>query len=139
MFNKLKSLCTDKCVVTPTYETDPDTGKATKIKSYRFFTKALLKDYHKTWYTPIQLQDKTEYKKILPKNIDEMFTPLFVTIWFACDGTKSTDYRGARFEVTALSPDEREILKKVFLEKYQIYLGCGNSRITFIPGYDLSH
>lgn len=115
LFEPMKILCTDICQIKPTYE--KTTGK---IKSYRFFTRAWLKDYHLMWYQPVEQDGKIYSKKILPKNIEEMFTPLFITVWFACDGTKTKDYRGARFEVTAFSLEERLRLKQLFLEKYQI-------------------
>jgi hypothetical protein len=87
-------------------------------KSYRFNTKAVLKDYYSNWYRPVN--SSSVIKKQLPTNIADMFSPLFITVWFACDGTKIIGSRGAKFEVTSLSAAEREVLKKLFQSKYDI-------------------
>jgi hypothetical protein len=69
-------------------------------------------------------------KKRLPTNIADMFSPLFITVWFACHGTKILGSRGAKFEVTALSVAEREVLKKLFQSKYDISVQINRSGKT---------
>ena len=73
------------------------------------------------WYEIyIDEQGKTCYRKKLPKTLDAFFNPTFISIWFAGDGTKMLDQRGAKFEVTSLNPAQRERLKKLFKTKFDI-------------------
>ncbi len=96
--------------------------------SYRFYTRAVLRDFHPMWYTPIIILDKNgdqkeTYKKKLPSNIEELFTPTFIALWYACDGGKlpqATAGRRVKFEVTAFSVSERETLKFLFKKIYGI-------------------
>lgn len=93
--------------------------KKTITKSYRFNTRSVLKDFFNNWYGP-DPKDPSKNKKKLPTNIADLFTPLFIIVWFACDGTNVIGSRGAKFEVTSLSVDERILLKNLFLSKYNI-------------------
>lgn len=93
--------------------------KKTITKSYRFNTRSVLKDFFNNWYGP-DPKDPSKNKKKLPTNIADLFTPLFIIVWFACDGTNVIGSRGAKFEVTSLSVDERILLKNIFLSKYNI-------------------
>jgi hypothetical protein len=109
--------------------------------SARFNTRNLLHGFHSMWYkpslsfyeeeqnkmaglpsdsaTPANLQPIT-YKKSLPKSIHCFFSPAFITIWFAGDGTKIIGSKGAKFEVTNFSPQDRQTLKILFKQKYNI-------------------
>ena len=103
-----KPLCTpDRQISTVTR-----TRKGKVHTSYRFNTRSVLKEYRTKWYL--------ENKKRLPTDIEQMFTPLFISVWFACDGTKVIGSRGAKFDVTAYSPEERQVLKQLFKKKYNI-------------------
>jgi hypothetical protein len=120
LHEKLKPICTENCAIKTVIRVE---GR--KTKSYRFNTKAVLKDYYKTWYRPIEGESPSvlpmaKIKKRLPTNIADMFSPLFITVWFACDGTKILGSRGAKFEVTSLSAADRDILKTLFKSKYDI-------------------
>lgn len=98
-------------------------NKKTNILTYskRFNTRNLLKGFHHMWYEIyIDEQGKTCYRKKLPKTLDAFFNPTFISIWFAGDGTKMLDQRGAKFEVTSLNPTQRERLKKLFKTKFDI-------------------
>jgi hypothetical protein len=127
LFEKLKPICTEKAAIKEV----PRRG----TKSYRFNTKAVLKDYYLNWYRPVcPLRGQSQIllesddssvkekliKKQLPTNIADLFSPVFITVWFACDGTKIIGSRGAKFEVTAFSVEERKILKALFQSKYDI-------------------
>lgn len=115
-FFVLKPICTETSAVKLVTRTR--NGKQTK--SYRFNTRAVLQDYYSTWYRPVEGESPSVVKKKLPTNIDDMFSPLFITVWFACDGTKIIGSRGAKFEVTSFSVEERHILKTLFKSKYNI-------------------
>mmetsp|Transcript_16707 Transcript_16707/g.36135 ORF Transcript_16707/g.36135 Transcript_16707/m.36135 type:complete len:215 (+) Transcript_16707:242-886(+) len=115
MFEKLKAFCTPTCKIADVYQTNKET-KQKELRSHRFYTTGSLKDYHENWYQRVG----PNFEKRLPVGIDRMFTPLFITVWFACDGTKPDDCRGAKFEVTAYTVKERKKLKNLFLQKYQI-------------------
>lgn len=93
------------------------------VKSYskRFFTKTLLKGFRYMWYE--SNVDKTGHltnSKHLPKSLHCFFNPIFVTLWFAGDGTKLIGSRGAKFEVTNFTPQERCRLQKLFKQKLEI-------------------
>ena len=128
MHEKLKPFCTKNNEVKPVFfKKEPSflkSKKAGQIRSYRFNTQAWFKDEHSMWYLNQGLEGTTEKAKFikrLPSNIAEFFTPLFIIVWFACDGTKPADCKGAKFEVTAFTAKERELLKTLFLQKYQIH------------------
>ena len=93
----------------------------TATYSKRFFTKSVCKGFHKMWYKPfINNNGQTLFKKKLPNNISGFFSPIFLSVWFAGDGTKILGSLGAKYEVTAWSTEERLKLKELFLTKYQI-------------------
>ena len=114
----LKPLCTPKSKVAEVTRKRECNGKVSITRSFRFNTRAVLKDEYNNWYQ----QDPGSGKAIkkLPSNLDQFFTPLFITVWFAGDGTKPLDYRGSRFEVTAYTPEERQRLQKLFKDLYEI-------------------
>jgi hypothetical protein len=114
LHEKLKPLCTETCTIGQTSR--ERNGK--KTISYRFKTRSVLKEYRTNWYRPSAADPKE--KKQLPTNIAELFTPLFIAVWFACDGTKMLGSKGAKFEVTAFSVTERLLLKNLFSLKYDI-------------------
>lgn len=95
----------------------------TKNKSYslRFFTKNLLNGFHNMWYSPyIDKKGFIRYKKKLPSNINGFFDETFISIWYAGDGTKIIGSKGAKFEVTAFTVEERIKLKNLFFNKFNI-------------------
>jgi hypothetical protein len=95
-------------------------GKITK--SLRFFTRNLLHGFYNIWYKPIDSGSNNPVKqqKRLPKNISCFFSPLFISVWYAGDGTKIQGSLGAKFEVTSWTEEERLCLKKLFKQKYGI-------------------
>lgn len=109
MLEKLKAFCTPnrQPTLTPRHYKDRPT-----TWSLRFNTRNLFKAYHPIWYP--------EGEKRLPANIKSMFTPIFITIWYACNGTKQIGSLGAKFEVTSFTPEERLILKNLFITEYGI-------------------
>lgn len=95
----------------------------TKKKSYslRFFTKNLLNGFHNMWYSPyIDKKGFIRYKKKLPSNINGFFDETFISIWYAGDGTKIIGSKGAKFEVTVFTVEERIKLKNLFFNKFNI-------------------
>lgn len=90
-------------------------------QSLRFNTESLLVGFHKMWYKScVDEEGKTFYKKGLPKQMKGFFSSTFLAVWFAGDGTKMLDQKGAKFEVTNLTAVEREQLKKLFKQKFDI-------------------
>lgn len=99
--------------------TDKRNNKVTRSK--RFFTRNLLTGFHQMWYDSyVTKEGETRYKKRLPKSMKGFFNSTFITIWFAGDGTKMLNQRGAKFEVTAFTAEERQELKRLFKEKFGI-------------------
>ena len=95
----------------------------TKGKTYslRFFTKAILKGFHNMWYMPYKDKNNfIQYKKKLPKSINCFFNEIFISLWYAGDGTKIIGSLGAKFEVTAFTVEERLKLKNLFFNKFDI-------------------
>jgi hypothetical protein len=73
------------------------------------------------WYKlETDANGKTLRRKSLPKSIACFFNSTFVTLWFAGDGTKNTDYRAAKIEVTAFTPEDRRLLQDLFKSKFDI-------------------
>lgn len=91
-------------------------------KSARFNTLNCLIGFRSMWYTKVITLSggKITYKKALPKSIPCFFSPLFITVWYAGDGTKIIGSKGVKFEVSAFTPEERLILKNLFKTKYGI-------------------
>lgn len=83
----------------------------------RFNTRAVLKGFHNMWYKP---GERNKYTKCLPKSLPCFFNSTFLTVWYAADGTKIVGSRGAKFEVTAYTPKERELFKKLFKQKFDL-------------------
>jgi hypothetical protein len=118
LYNQLQSLRTntpirkftrlDKRTNTPTYSTG-------------FTTRSLLQGFRAMWYTSsFDNEGKIKYRKCLPKNLHCFFNVAFVTLWFAGDGTKMLNQRGAKIEVTCFTPDERRQLQTLFKDKFDI-------------------
>lgn len=123
MYEKLKPLCTDNG---PTKLTRSDKRTNKTTHSIRFYTKALLCGFNSMWYkVETDANGKKVRRKCLPKSIANFFNSTFVTLWFAGDGSKETDYRAAKIEVTAFTQEERLLLQKLFKSKFGI-----NTRIN---------
>jgi hypothetical protein len=118
LYDKFKAIRTDTPIRTLS-RFDQRTGKTTFSK--RFSTRALLHGFHSMWYKVFNNEKgEKQFHKGLPKDIKGFFSPTFIAVWFAGDGTKISNPIGAKFEVTAFTPKERERLKKAFKEKYDI-------------------
>lgn len=118
LYEKLKDVRNDSAI-SKVERTHSKTNK--KSYSLRFQTKSLLIGFHKMWYKPYTNEKGVKvFKKSLPKRMDGFFSPTFLTLWFAGDGTKIIGSIGAKFEVTALTSDERETLQKLFKKKFNI-------------------
>jgi hypothetical protein len=118
LYDKFKSIRTDH-PISDVVRVDSRTG----IKSFskRFNTKNLLHGFRNMWYKPyLDEKGNTKYLKSLPKSLDCFFSPEFISLWFAGDGTKIISSLGCKIEVTNFSPDERKRLQKLFKTKYNI-------------------
>lgn len=122
LYKELGFLCTENGIKVLTRKRKPTkTNPSRETRSYRFFTRAQLHGFHNMWYKPYTDDEgRLRYRKVLPKTIDAFFSPTFVTLWFACDGTKVVGSRGAKFEVTCFTVEERLKLKKLFKTKFGI-------------------
>ena len=93
-------------------------------RSYRFFTRSVLHGFENMWYqVSIDTDEGALHRKStkkLPRNIQCFFNETFVTVWFAGDGTKIIGSKGAKFEVTAFTVQERLTLKNLFFTKFGI-------------------
>ena len=119
MHEKLKPICTpNNKIALVVRKADPEKNRK-ETRSYRFNTRSVLRNYHKAWYRPGQVGE-AKFVKELPKNFSDMFTPRFISVWYASDGTKTIGSKGAKLEVTALPMKDRETLQKLFESKYNI-------------------
>lgn len=125
--SQLKPVCKNEpcsSIIKDVVRFDQRTKKKTFSK--RFFTKSVLVGFHKMWYKPyIKPCDspygaRTGFKKQLPKSINCFFNSTFLTVWFAGDGTKILGSVGAKYEATAFQIHERNLLKDLFLRKFDI-------------------
>lgn len=97
-----------------------DTRSNTKITVCRFQTRNVLNGFHSMWYKKYKVGDKIRYIKRLPASLSCFFNSTFISVWFAGDGTKMIGQRGAKFEVTYFTPEERLYLKRLFKTKFDI-------------------
>lgn len=119
LYKRFEIIRTDKSEIQLVQRTDKRNDKLTQSK--RFFTRSVLTGFHRMWYESyVNEKHETRYKKRLPKNMKGFFNSTFITVWFAGDGTKMLDQRGAKFEVTAFTAEERQALKRLFKEKFDI-------------------
>lgn len=117
-YQKLESIRTSNPIDEQT-RLDKRSGRTTH--SFSFCTKRVLKGFHSMWYRPyFDSEGQTRYLKSLPKSIDCFFSPEFISVWFAGDGTKILGSKGAKFEVTRFTAEERQKLKRLFETHYDI-------------------
>lgn len=118
LYEKLEPLRTNKPICDVTML---DKRTNTKTYSKSFQTRSELKEFRSLWYKPLlDANGKLVFKKCLPVNISSFFSGTFITLWYAGDGTKIPGHRGAKFEVTCFTTEERKILQSLFEEKYNI-------------------
>lgn len=91
-----------------------------KTYSYTFNTRAVLEGFHYMWYKGVNKNNKIYYEKRLPKNIHCFFSIPFITVWFAGNGTKMIGQKGAKLKVTYYTNEERQKLKQLFKQKFNI-------------------
>lgn len=128
LYDKLALIRTNTPISDVT-RTDKRSGKKTYSK--RFYTKTLLKGFRFMWYKPtIDKEGNTKYMKQLPKSIACFFNSICISLWFAGDGTKRTDCRGANIEVTAFTPQERHTLKELFKQKFNISVSINRAGVS---------
>lgn len=128
LFSKLEPIRTNT-PISDVIRTDKRSGKKTYSK--RFYTKTLLKGFRFMWYKPtIDKDGNTKYIKRLPKSIACFFNSICVSLWFAGDGTKRKDCRGATIEVTAFTTEERHTLKQLFKQKFDISVTIIRAGVT---------
>ena len=90
-------------------------------RSYRFFTRSVLRGFENMWYqVSMDTDGHRKSTKKLPMTIQCFFNETFVTVWFAGDGTKIIGSKGAKFEVTAFTVQERLKLKNLFFTRFGI-------------------
>lgn len=119
MYQELRTLCTDSGIQDKVMT---DTRTQTKTPFSRFYTRALLKGFRSMWYVPdpkksTQTGDNN-FRKVLPKGIRGILCPTVLTLWFAGDGTKIIGRRGAKYEVTNFTVEERLLLQSLLKEKF---------------------
>lgn len=102
----------------PIQEVNRTRGNTT-TKSLRFYTRNCLHGFRHMWYEENPCE-KGKYQKKLPITIECFFNETFVSVWFAGDGTKILGSRGAKFEVTAFSVQDRKKLQNLFWTKFEI-------------------
>lgn len=128
LYYELQSLRTNIPICTKT-RIDKRSQNRTYSKSFQ--TRALLKGFRHMWYKPYtDDQGKIKYRKVLPKSLPCLFNTTFITLWFAGDGTKMHNQRGAKFEVTAFTPEERKKLKLLFKMKFDLSVQINRAGVT---------
>lgn len=97
-----------------------DKRSNTQFTVCKFQTRNVLKGFHLMWYKKSKVGNKIRYTKRLPASFPCFLSPTFVSVWFAGDGTRMIGQRGAKFEVTSFTPEERVYLKQLFKTKFDI-------------------
>jgi hypothetical protein len=118
LYNKLETLRTN----TPINQTTRlDKRTNTQTYSRKFATRALLKGYRAMWYKSYKDNEgNLQYRKTLPTSLACFFNSVFLTLWYAGDGTKMLDQRGVKIEATSFTHEERLKLKALFKNKFNI-------------------
>ncbi len=95
--------------------------------SWRFYTKAIFKSYRKQFYP--------DGKKVVPKNIFQLFTsPFALAVWFMDDGGKGARTpRGVIISVAGFSLIERMLLKQCLEENFQLIVNIHKNGQLYIP------
>lgn len=103
--------------------------------SRRFFSRAVLKGFRHMWYKPYtDERGFVKVRKCLPKSLPCFFNSTLLTLWFAGDGTKTIGHKGAKFEVTNFLPEERQTLKKLFHQKFDLAVNIIRSGVSSSGG-----
>jgi ubiquinol-cytochrome c reductase cytochrome b subunit len=108
-------------------------GKIIYYYSIRTFTFTSFNWIHELFYL--------NNVKIVPKNIDQFFTPLALAIWIMDDGSKSST--GLKIATNSFTLQEIEFLCKVLNDKYKIEArpnsaGVLNQYFIYIPKYSIN-
>lgn len=130
LYEKLEHIRT-QTPITEIARVDKRTQKQTFSK--RFYTKALLKGFRHMWYKPdpnLKKDGSMKLIKTLPKSLNCFFNATMLTLWFAGVGTKIIGSRGAKFEATCFTPEERQRLKKLFKEKYGMEVSLNRAGVS---------
>ena len=135
LYYELKSLRTNTPINSKTriYKPSQDKALGSQTRTYsKFFqTRALLKGFRHMWYKSYtDQQGKIKYRKVLPKSLPCFFNTTFITLWFAGDGTKMHNQRGAKFEVTSFTPQERKKLQLLFKTKFDLSVQINRAGVT---------
>ena len=117
LYEKLKTIRTETPIHT---SKNPDKRTEAVTYSRGFSTRALLKGFHSMWYKPNPNPGKPRFIKKLPNSIKAIMSPTVLTLWFAGDGTKIKESRGAKIEVTSFTVEERLKLQSLLDEKLQL-------------------
>lgn len=136
LYEKLKDVRADN-PIKKVFRTHPKTNK--QSYSLRFSTRSFLVGFHRMWYKPyINENGVTVFKKSLPKKSDGFFNTTFLTLWFAGDGTKILGSTGAKFEATAFTAGERQILKVLFKKKFDIDVKINKAGFSKNPQWTIN-
>jgi len=68
-------------------------------------------------------------KKILPKNLYSLLTPLSLAIWTMDDGDNDKD--SIRYNIQCFTRKEQELLKQLLKEKYQLHTALNKDRNSY--------
>ena len=96
--------------------------------AFDLYTKSIkqLGELRDRWYTPVKTINKEDLYKI---------NPLGLAIWYMDDGYKCKPYGGAILCTNAFSRNELEIIKEMFLDKFNIEVTTNfrSSNVIYIP------
>ena len=92
--------------------------------SWYFHTLTLreLKGFHLLFYN-------SKGKKVLPKNLHDLLTPISLAIWTMDDGDNDKD--SIRYNTQSFSLKEQKILRKILREKYQLQVNLNKDRNSY--------
>ena len=116
LYEELKSLC----------QSSP------KLKTKKYIYKNIKKDLSLVWFNTKSSGDFRFFaqqfyknkKKIIPKIIKKLLTPVSIAIWFMDDGSfKSNKHNTFIIHTNGYQKSELELIQKAFLEKFGIKIG----------------
>lgn len=74
-------------------------------------------------------------KKIVPKSIGELITPMGLAAWYMDDGSNTQKNRGAQIHSEGFTEEENNFLKRILTEKFNLNVNVWKTKNYFYLGF----
>ncbi|ULM64034.1 hypothetical protein (mitochondrion) [Candida margitis] len=93
-------------------------GKIRKVISFSTWSYDLFNSIHDKWYIPNPIKGRSNFIKIIPKDLELNLTPLALAIWIMDDGSKVG--KGLKLSTNSFTHDELLFLISILKNKYNL-------------------